>query len=259
MEITTAIEVHDLTVTYRHNPVLWAIDFKIPTGSLVAIVGPNGAGKSTLLKAIMNLIPVASGYVKILDKDLNTARSLVAYVPQKEEVDWDFPICVEDVVLMGRSARLPFYKKPTNTDREIAKEALSKLGMLEFSKRQISELSGGQQQRVFLARALVQEAQVYLLDEPFSGIDVTTEEIIVNLLKELTAQGKTIVCVHHDLSTVNQYFDWTIMLNLRLVTAGPTNQVFTQEKIQQTYSGRLRMLDEVAQKLRNEQWSKKLK
>jgi manganese/zinc/iron transport system ATP- binding protein len=160
---------------------------------------------------------------------------------------------------MGRSARLPFYKKPTNTDREIAKEALSKLGMLEFSKRQISELSGGQQQRVFLARALVQEAQVYLLDEPFSGIDVTTEEIIVNLLKELTAQGKTIVCVHHDLSTVNQYFDWTIMLNLRLVTAGPTNQVFTQEKIQQTYSGRLRMLDEVAQKLRNEQWSKKLK
>lgn len=253
----TAIEVHDLTVTYRHLPVLWAVDFKIPVGTISCIIGPNGAGKSTLLKSIMGLLPKASGDIKIMHQDLEKMRSLIAYVPQKEEVDWDFPISVEDVVLMGRSARTPFYKRPSKSDILIAKEALTKLGMQEFADRQIRELSGGQQQRVFLARALAQEAQIYLLDEPFAGVDVTTETVIVKLLRELSLAGKTIICVHHDLSTVNDYFDWTIMLNLRLIAAGPSKQVFTQEKIQQTYSGRLRLMDEVAQQLRAREWKKR--
>lgn len=256
-DVTPAIEVHDLTVSYRGSPALWSVDFSVPPGAVAAIVGPNGAGKSTLLKATMGLLPLSSGYVQILGEPLDRTRSVVAYVPQKEEVDWDFPISVREVVLMGRAGRLPFYRRPRALDFEAVDRALHEVGMQELAQRQIRELSGGQQQRVFLARALVQEAQIYLLDEPFAGVDVATEAAIVKLLHALAESGKTIVCVHHDLSTVAEYFSFTALLNMRLIAAGPTAEVFTQEAIQQTYSGRLRALDEVTEKLRQQEWKRR--
>jgi manganese/zinc/iron transport system ATP- binding protein len=253
----TAVEVHDLTVSYRGSPALWGVDFVIPESTVTAIVGPNGAGKSTLLKATMGMLPLASGYVELLGAPVDRSRALIAYVPQKEEVDWDFPISVREVVVMGRAGRLPFYKRPGVHDFEAVDLALEQVGMSSFAKRQIRELSGGQQQRVFLARALAQEARIYLLDEPFAGVDVNTEAAIVELLHGLRAQGKTVVCVHHDLSTVEQYFDYAVLLNLRLIAAGKTEVVFTKENIQQAYSGRLRALDQVAEKLRQQEWVKR--
>lgn len=252
-----AIEVHDLTVSYRGAPALWGVDFGIPEGTMTAIVGPNGAGKSTLLKAAMGLLPLASGSVQILGQPIDRSRALIAYVPQKEEVDWDFPITVREVVVMGRAGRLPFYRRPRHNDYDTVDRCLSDVGMSEFANRQISELSGGQQQRVFLARALSQEARVYLLDEPFAGVDVNTEQAIVTLLHGLRDRGKTIVCVHHDLSTVSNYYDYTVLLNLRLIAAGPSEVVFTPEAIQRAYSGRLRALDQVAEKLRQQEWIKR--
>lgn len=257
MTPATAVEVHDLTVTYRGAPALWSVDVAIPEGSLCAIVGPNGAGKSTLLKSIMGLLPLASGYVRILGEPLDASRSLLAYVPQKEEVDWDFPISVREVVLMGRAGRLPFYRRVQQSDKDIVDAALREVGIESLANRQISELSGGQQQRVFLARALAQQAQVYLLDEPFSGVDVATERKIIEVLSVLSKQGKTIICVHHDLSTVREYFDWIVLLNLRLISMGEVASAFTEEKVQQAYSGRLRVLDQVAEKLRKQQWKKR--
>lgn len=248
-----ALEVHHLTVAYRHSPVLWAVDFSVPLGSMAAIIGPNGAGKSTLLKAIMGLLPSQSGNISVLGGTIDSRRSAIAYVPQKEEVDWDFPITVEEVVVMGRAAHLPFYRRATENDRQVARAALQRMGMSEFAQRQIRELSGGQQQRVFLARALTQDAQLYLLDEPLSGIDASSEQVIVKLLHELRAAGRTILAVHHDLSTVRNYFNWVVMLNMRLIAAGATDQVFTEERIQQTYSGRLRTLDAVAEKMRQKE------
>lgn len=251
------IEVHDLTVSYQHKPVLWTIDCDFPEGNVCSIVGPNGAGKTTLLKAILGLLPVASGYVKIYGKPVEEKRSIIAYVPQKEEVDWDFPINVFDVVLMGRYGHLPFYKRPSKVDKEIAIEALSQVGMQDFAKRQISQLSGGQQQRVFLARALAQQASIYLLDEPFSGVDVATEKAILELFDSLKKQGKTIICIHHDLNTVLEYFDWTVFLNMRLVAAGPTSEVFTPDNLSKTYGGRLGVLSEVADRLQKKEWKKR--
>ncbi len=256
-QTTPAIEVHDLTVSYQHKPVLWAIDFSIPEGKIVSVVGPNGAGKSTLLKAVMGLLPRASGYVKIYGEDLEKKRSLIAYVPQREEVDWDFPIHVYDVVLMGRYGRRAFYHRPTKEDHLVTSEALEQVGMAEFSKRQISQLSGGQQQRVFLARALAQQATVYLMDEPFAGVDAATEKAIVEVFEKLRAAGKTIVCVHHDIQTVVEYFDWTILINLRLIAAGPTATVFTAENLNRTYGGRLGLLTEITEKLRKEEWKER--
>lgn len=246
-----AIEVHDLTVSYLHRPVLWDIDFAVPEGRIVSIVGPNGAGKSTLLKAIMGLLPLTSGSVSFFGGSLREKRALVAYVPQREEVDWDFPISARGVVLMARYARVPFYRRLRPQDRQAADEALEQVGMTEFADRQISQLSGGQQQRVFLARALAQSARVYLLDEPFAGVDAATEQAIVVCFEKLRAAGCTVVCVHHDLNTVARYFDWTVLLNLRLVAAGKTSEVFTAENLNQTYGGRLGLLSEITERLKN--------
>jgi len=241
-----AIEVHDLSVAYHKRPVIWGIDFQLPSGKLVGVVGPNGAGKSTLLKAILGLVPPASGWVKIYGQPYHTQRRRVGYVPQRESVDWDFPTNAFDVVLMGRYGHLGLFRRPGKQDREIAWECLRRVGMADFAQRQISQLSGGQQQRVFLARALAQDADVYFMDEPFAGVDAATEKAILELLSTLRDQGKTVVVVHHDLQTVLQYFDWVILLNMRLVACGPTREVFTAENLQQTYGGRLTVLADAA-------------
>lgn len=254
-ETRTAIEVHDLTVAYRHRPVLWGIDFKIPEGVRAAIVGPNGAGKSTLLKAVMGLLPLASGSVRVFGSDRRENQALIAYVPQREEVDWDFPISVSEVVMMGRYGRLPFYQRPRGVDYAAVEKALDNVGISALATRQISELSGGQQQRVFLARALAQEASIYLMDEPFAGIDAATEKAIIALLAELSKAGKTIVAVHHDLNTVPEYFDYSVLINLRLVAAGKVEDVFTAENLSETYGTRLGLLTEVAERLRQRRWS----
>lgn len=248
------VEVHDLTVAYDNKPVLWNADFSIPKGKMVGIVGPNGAGKSTLLKSIMGLIPPASGFVKIYNKVLRDVRSKVAYVPQKESVDWDFPAKVLDVVEMGRYGKKNLFTRLTKNDRDIAIEALKKVKMLEFSERHISELSGGQQQRVFIARALAQEADIYFMDEPFSGVDMTSEKTIVELLMELQKEGKTIFVVHHDLQSAMAYFDWMILINKRIVASGPISEVFNSELLQKTYGGNLSLLDKIGQVFKEKQF-----
>jgi manganese/zinc/iron transport system ATP- binding protein len=250
MNNTSPIEAHDLTVAYRKRPVLWNIDFKLPEGQLIGLIGPNGAGKSTLIKAIMGLLPFTSGFVKIYGKPFQRQRERVAYVPQRETVDWDFPTNALDVVLMGRFGRLSLLGRPSKEDREIAYECLKKVSMEAYAHRQISQLSGGQQQRVFLARALAQNADIYLMDEPFAGVDVATEKAIIALLKELKNQGKTIIVVHHDLHTVVEYFDWVMLLNMRLVAFGPTAETLTDELLKRTYGGQLNILTEVAEKIR---------
>jgi manganese/zinc/iron transport system ATP- binding protein len=242
--------VHDLTVAYRRRPVLWDVDFEIPPGKLVAIVGPNGAGKSTLIKASLGLLPLASGKVEIYGKPFRQQRGLVGYVPQRESVDWDFPVDVRDVVLMGTYGRLGWFRRPGAAERAVAERCLEQVGMLAYARRQIRQLSGGQQQRVFLARALAEDAQLYFLDEPFAGVDAATEAAIVQLLQALRSRGKTLLVVHHDLHTVREYFDYVILLNLRLVACGPVVQVFTPENLQKTYGGRLTLLDQAAEAMR---------
>lgn len=244
-----SIEVHDLTVVYHSKPVLWDIDFQLPEGKLIAIMGPNGAGKSTLLKSMLHLIPPTNGWVKIYGQPYQNMRQLVGYVPQRESVDWDFPTTALDVVTMGRYGKLGWFKRPTRQDWQIAQQYLDKLGMSEFAHRQISQLSGGQQQRVFLARALAQEAKIYMMDEPFAGVDAVTEKAIIQLLFELKNQGKTVLVVHHDLQTVTEYFDWLILLNMRLIAVGPTNQVFIEDNLRKTYGGRLAILSKTADAL----------
>jgi manganese/zinc/iron transport system ATP- binding protein len=244
------LEVHDLTVAYHQRPVLWGIDLQVPAGKLVGIVGPNGAGKSTLIKAAMGLIPLSGGWVKAFGKPVNENLRRIGYVPQRESVDWDFPVNVMDVVLMGRYGRLGLIKRPTKADREIARDCLDKVKMLPYADRQISNLSGGQQQRVFLARALAQESDLYFMDEPFAGVDAATEAAIIALLHELRSKGKTLLVVHHDLPTARNYFDMLMLLNMRLVAFGPTSEVFTYELLQKTYGGRLTILSEVAEAVR---------
>ncbi len=234
-----AIEVTDLTVAYHEKPVLWDVDLEVPHGVLMAIVGPNGAGKTTLMKAILGLAPVAAGQVQIDGKSYGEQRRRVGYVPQRGSVDWDFPTSVLDVVMMGRYGALGWFKRPGKRERAAALVALEKVGMVDFAQRQISQLSGGQQQRVFLARALVQDADVYFMDEPFQGVDATTERAIVGLLKELRAAGKTVLVVHHDLQTVPEYFDWVTLLNVRRIASGPVAAVFTEENLRLTYGGRI--------------------
>lgn len=234
-----AVQVTDLTVAYEEKPVLWDIDLTVPEGILMAIVGPNGAGKTTLIKAILNLIQPAAGQVFIYERPYIEQRQRVAYVPQRGSVDWDFPTSVLDVVLMGRYGALGWFKRPSSRDRELALEALKKVGMLDYAHRQISQLSGGQQQRTFLARALVQNADVYFMDEPFQGVDATTERAIVTLLKSLRAEGKTVIVVHHDLQTVPEYFDWVTLLNVRRIASGPVPDVFTEDNLRKTYGGRI--------------------
>jgi manganese/zinc/iron transport system ATP- binding protein len=239
-------EVHDLTVSYSRKPVLWAVDLTLPQGVIAGIIGPNGAGKSTLIKASLGLVPSDSGYVKAFDKPLNEMRSQISYVPQRESVDWDFPASVMDVVLMGRYGKLGLFKRPGKADKEVALECLQKVGMEDYRNRQISQLSGGQQQRVFLARALAQNADIYFMDEPFAGVDVSTETAIMDILREMRNQGKTIIVVHHDLQTASEYFDWMILLNMRLVASGPTDQVFTPDLLQETYGGKLTVLSKLS-------------
>lgn len=244
------LEVHDLTVSYNRKPVLWDVDLSIPQGSLVGIIGPNGAGKSTLIKSIMGLIPLSSGYVKLFDKSLEEVRHRVSYVPQKESVDWDFPASVFDVVLMGRYAKLGLFRNARQSDKEIALDCLRKVGMEGFKDRQISQLSGGQQQRVFLARALAQKADLYFMDEPFTGVDAATESAIVDLLREMRSQNKTVIVVHHDLQSAISYFDWIILLNMRLIASGKAEDVFTTTLLQETYGGKLNILSEVSDLVR---------
>jgi len=245
--ITAPLSIHDMTVAYHRKPVLWDVDFDAPEGRLIGIVGPNGAGKSTMLKAALDLIPKASGRVTIYGKPYRKQRRMVAYVPQRESVDWDFPVSALDVVAMGRYGRIGWCRPVTRRHRDAALTALQRVGMADYARRQISQLSGGQQQRVFLARALVQDAQLYLMDEPFSGVDAATEQAIVTLLQDLRTNGRTVLAVHHDLQTVPAYFDYVILLNMRIVAQGPTAEVFTSENLQRTYGGRLTLLDQAAQ------------
>lgn len=240
-----AIEVHNLTASYNRKPVLWDIDFSLPKGKLIGIVGPNGSGKTTLLKNMMGLMKPDSGYVNIFGQKLDDVRERVSYVPQRETVDWDFPASVMDVVLMGRYRKSNLFRRLSKKDKDIATEALEKVNMLPLAKRQISQLSGGQQQRVFIARSLAQQADLYLMDEPFVGVDAATEESILTLLSDMKQRGKTVVIVHHDLQTAYEYFDWIVLLNTRLVANGPKEEVFDTDLLQEAYGGRLTVLSRI--------------
>ena len=243
------LAIHDLTVAYHRKPVLWDVDLDIPEGKLVGIVGPNGAGKSTLIKACLDLIPKTSGEVGIYGKPYREQRHLVGYVPQRESVDWDFPVSALDVVAMGTYRRLGWFRRVGKKQRDAAMEALEQVGVGHLAQRQISQLSGGQQQRVFLARALAQDAKIYFMDEPFAAVDAATEEAIVKLLRTLNERGKTCLVVHHDLATVSRYFDWLVLLNMRVVAAGPTGELFTEENLEKTYGGQLNLLNDAAKAL----------
>jgi manganese/zinc/iron transport system ATP- binding protein len=242
-----AIEAHNLTVSYNRRPVLWNVDFELPEGQIIGIIGPNGSGKTTLLKAIMDLVPKSSGYVKLFDQSIDEVRERISYVPQRETVDWDFPASVMDVVLMGRYRKGNLMKRLNKQDHELAIEALEKVNILEFSNRQINQLSGGQQQRVFIARSLAQGADLYIMDEPFVGVDAATEAAILNLLQDMRKRGKTVVVVHHDLQTAKAYFDWIVLLNTRLVASGPKEEIFKESLLQEAYGGRLNVLSKVGE------------
>ncbi len=234
-----AIEITSLTVAYQEQPVLWDINLTIPKGVIHGVIGPNGAGKSTLIKAILGIVHPIAGQVKVFGEDYKKQRKRVAYVPQRTSVDWDFPSNVLDVVLMGSYGQVGWIRRPGKKEKKMAAEALEKLGLEDLAHRQISELSGGQQQRTFLARSLVQKPDIYLMDEPFAGIDAKTEKTIISLMKELKDKGKTLIVVHHDLQTVKEYFDWLTFLNTSIIAHGPTQEVFSDSTIEQAYGGRI--------------------
>ncbi|WP_209125087.1 metal ABC transporter ATP-binding protein [Alkalihalobacillus sp. BA299] len=240
----TALQVKNLAASYRKNPVLHDVNLKVTAGSLTGIVGPNGAGKSTLLKTMLNLHPCLSGSVTYFGLPLKKVKKRIGYVPQRGSVDWDFPTDALDVVTMGLYGKIGWLKWPSRFHKEKAYEALEKMGMAAYANRQISQLSGGQQQRVFLARALVQNADLYFMDEPLAGVDAATERAIMTILKELKALGKTVMVVHHDLLTVEDYFDHVLLLNRTVIEHGKTKQVFTKENITTTYGGNMRLLRE---------------
>lgn len=244
-ETQPAIEVNDLTVAYHERPVLWDLDLRVRGGALTAIVGPNGAGKTTLIKSILGLVKPAAGQIRVLGRSYRDARQMVAYVPQRGSVDWDFPTSVLDVVLMGTYGRLGWIRRPGRPEVAAATSALEQVGMEAFRDRQISQLSGGQQQRVFLARALVQDARLYLMDEPFQGVDARTERAIVEVLGELRVRGRTVVAVHHALQTVPEYFNDVVLLNVRKIASGPVSEVFTEENLRLAYGGRVPFLQAV--------------
>ena len=251
---TPIIEAHNLTVLYGRKPAIWNVDFKLPEGQVIGIMGPNGSGKSTLLKSIMGVVAPTTGYTKVYDQDLNQVRHKVSYVPQRQEIDWDFPASVWDIVSMGRFHVRGLFKRLTSEDNDIIQESLEKVNMLGFAKRQISQLSGGQQQRVFLARAIAQQGELFLMDEPFAGVDIATEEMIVDLLKEMKGQGKTLVIVHHDLHTAQSYFDHLVLMNTRLVACGKTSDVFTDQILTDTYGGKLTTISKISQELENKEF-----
>jgi manganese/zinc/iron transport system ATP- binding protein len=249
-----AIEVHNLTVSYDGRPVLWDIDFNLDSGKIIGVIGPNGSGKTTSLKAIMGLLKPSSGFVKIFGKSLDEVRDRVAYVPQRESVDWDFPASVLDVVLMGRYRGHNLFRRTNKTDLEIALQSIEKVGLTEFKNRQISQLSGGQQQRVFIARALAQQADLYLMDEPFVGVDAATESAILALLQEMKKQGKTVLIIHHDLQTVSDYFDYLVLLNTRLIAKGQPHEVLTKENLSNAYGGQLTLLSKIVDLIRQNEF-----
>ncbi len=234
-----ALAIRGLTVSYGERPAVFSVDATFPHPALAAIVGPNGAGKSTLLKAALGVVPRLSGSVEVFGRPIDAARGRVAYVPQRASVDWDFPTRVIDVVTMGLYRELGLLGLVRARHRRAALECLERVGMVEFADRQIGQLSGGQQQRVFLARALAQGADLYLLDEPFAGVDAATERAIVDVLKDLKAEGRSVICVHHDLATVADYFDHVLLINVRKIAEGPVATTFTAERLQETYGGRL--------------------
>ena len=242
-------------MSYDQSPVLWNVDLSLPEGKLIGILGPNGAGKSTLIKAVMGLVQASGGYVKIFNKELEQVRNRISYVPQRESVDWNFPASVLDVVLMGTYGKLGLFNRPGKKEKELAHNCLEKVGMSAFASRQISELSGGQQQRVFIARALAQEADLYLMDEPFAGVDMATETAIFQLLQEMSKEGKTIVVVHHDIHSAMSYFEWIIMLNLHLVASGPNQEVVSEELLRKTYGGKLNLLTKVTDLIRKKEFN----
>ena len=247
----TVLEVEQLTVNYEKTSVLWDINFTIPEKKIVGILGPNGAGKSTLLKALLGLVQPLSGKILFFGKPLNEVRQKVGYVPQRSAVDWDFPITAFDLVMMGRYGKMGLLKWATKQDREATRHALEQVEMMAFADRQIGQLSGGQQQRLFIARALVQDADLYLLDEPFAGIDIATEKTLVALFQQLRRAGKTLLVVHHNLASTENYFDWLILLNTCLVASGPTSETLTQQNIWRTYGRSTILLDEAAIKAKN--------
>ncbi|MBA3815718.1 MAG: ABC transporter ATP-binding protein [Parachlamydiaceae bacterium] len=238
-----ALEVHQLSVNYDKIPVLWDITLEIEPGKIVGIVGPNGAGKSTFIKTALGLLQPISGKIEFFGQPLKNVRRRIAYVPQRETVDWDFPITVRDLVLMGRYGTLGVFQWPRQSDYTAVEHCLGIVGMSGYASRQISQLSGGQQQRVFIARALVQEADVYFMDEPFAGIDMATETVIMNILRQLKEKGKTVFVVHHDLNTVENYFDWLIMLNMRLIACGPVTEVFNPDTLNATFGKSYALFD----------------
>jgi len=244
------LSIHDMTVAYHRKPVLWDIDYNAPAGRLTAIVGPNGAGKSTLIGAVLDLVPRASGRVRFFGQPYRRARARVGFVPQRESVDWDFPVSALDVVAMGLYRQIGWCRPVTRRYRQQALEALERVGMADLARRQISQLSGGQQQRVFLARALVQEADLYLMDEPLAGVDAATERAVIEILRDLRDAGKTALVVHHDLQTVADYFDHVLLLNMRIVASGPVDEVFTPDNLRKTYGGKLALLDQVGDRMK---------
>lgn len=235
------VEVEDLSMAYNEEPVVWDIDLKIVENSRTAIVGPNGAGKSTLLKGILNLMKTLTGTVRFRGQSFKQYYKNIAYVPQLGSVNWDFPATVLDVVLMGRYVHLGWIKRPTKKDKMIAMEALERIGMEEFKNRQISELSGGQRQRVFLARAIASDAEIFFLDEPLQGVDIKSEAVIMDTIRQFQKDGKTIVAVHHDLNQVEEYFDHVAIINKRIIAHGPVSEVFTTENIESAYTEKRRM------------------
>ncbi len=250
--VTPLLEVHDLVVSYRNKPVLWNIDFILPEKKLIAILGPNGAGKSTLLRAIIGQVNLDRGWVKINGNKPKQEKKSISYMPQRETIDWDFPISVREVVTMGRYIHMGFWKRPSSIDREKIEDALKQVGLLPFAERQISELSGGQQQRVFLARAIAQEAQLYLMDEPFSSIDNSTEQLMLKLLKKMVTEGKTIIVIHHDPYLVKNFFDFVMLLNVRLVNIGSPKKLITPKKLQETYGMYPSILQKAGELLKND-------
>jgi manganese/zinc/iron transport system ATP- binding protein len=241
------LDVHDVTVAYHRRPVLWDVDLTLAEPCLLGLIGPNGAGKSTLIKAILGLVPLVSGSVRVFGQTLAQARARIGYVPQRESVDWDFPVNVLDVVLMGTYGKLGWCRRPGTKEIAKAQDCLRLVGLADLERRQIGQLSGGQQQRTFLARALAQEADLYFMDEPFAGVDAATEQAIFAILRRLRDQGKTVVVVHHDLRSVAQFFDRVAFLNVRLVAHGRTASTFSEDNLRKTYGGRLTILETAGQ------------
>ena len=253
------VRIEDVTVAYGDRPALWDIDLEIPQGTLSAVVGPNGAGKTTLMKTILGLISPVAGSVEIFGKSIADSAGQIAFVPQRGSVDWDFPISVKEVVMMGRYSKLGLFKKPREADHLIVQECLRKVEMEKFADRQISRLSGGQQQRVFMARAIAQDTDFYLMDEPFSGVDAATEITLLEVLKQMRDNGKTIIVVHHDVQAVAEHFDNALLLNLRKTAMGSVKEVLTEQNLQQTYGGKLQILSDVGHLLSIEQKKTRLR